>query len=113
MNNLRLDVNLQLNNNGQWVRLIPSLNGGLYKFDGDTLESLPVSVDQLLYSSFRYSDDLVFSGGKTLHTYRKFHNYKHIKCLNLIILNINYFYNIFDQFKTDFFLNVDIKTCNF
>lgn len=60
----------ELNNNGQWVRLIPSLNGGLYKFDGDTLESLPVSVDQLLYSSFRYSDDLVFSGGKTLHTYR-------------------------------------------
>ncbi|CAL1686070.1 unnamed protein product [Lasius platythorax] len=59
----------ELNNNGQWVRLIPSLNGGLYKFDGETLEPVPISADQLLYSSFRYSDDLVFSGGKELHSY--------------------------------------------
>ncbi|XP_029160383.1 eukaryotic translation initiation factor 2-alpha kinase [Nylanderia fulva] len=62
--------NKELNNNGQWIRLIPSLNGGLYKFDGETLESVPLSTDQLLYSSFHYSNDLVFSGGKTLHTYR-------------------------------------------
>lgn len=60
---------LQLNNNGQWVRLIPSLNGGLYKFDGENLEAVPVSVDQLLQSSFRYSDDLIFSGGKETKTY--------------------------------------------
>ncbi|KAJ8680408.1 hypothetical protein QAD02_016195 [Eretmocerus hayati] len=59
----------ELNNNGQWVRLIPSLNGGLYKFDGENLESVPVSVDQLLQSSFRYSDDLIFSGGKETKTY--------------------------------------------
>ncbi|XP_011506315.1 PREDICTED: eukaryotic translation initiation factor 2-alpha kinase [Ceratosolen solmsi marchali] len=58
-----------LNNNGQWVRLIPSLNGGLYKFDGETLEAIPVSVDQLLQSSFRYSDDLIFSGGKETKIY--------------------------------------------
>ncbi|OXU25554.1 hypothetical protein TSAR_012387 [Trichomalopsis sarcophagae] len=58
-----------LNNNGQWVRLIPSLNGGLYKFDGENLEAVPVSVDQLLQSSFRYSDDLIFSGGKETKTY--------------------------------------------
>ncbi|XP_024870480.1 eukaryotic translation initiation factor 2-alpha kinase [Temnothorax curvispinosus] len=59
----------ELNNNGQWVRLIPSLYGGLYKFDGENLETVPVSADQLLHSSFRYSDDLVFSGGKELYSY--------------------------------------------
>lgn len=61
--------NIELNDNGQQVRFIPSLNGGLYKFDGKTLESVPISADQLLYSSFHYSDDLDFSGGKNLYTY--------------------------------------------
>ncbi|XP_017892549.1 eukaryotic translation initiation factor 2-alpha kinase [Ceratina calcarata] len=59
----------ELNNNGQWVRLIPSLNGKLYKFDGDNLEAVPVSASQLLQSSFRYSDDLVFSGGREVKSY--------------------------------------------
>ncbi|XP_043463144.1 eukaryotic translation initiation factor 2-alpha kinase-like isoform X2 [Leptopilina heterotoma] len=58
----------ELNNHGQWVRLIPSLNGGLYKFDGENLEAVPLSADQLLKSSFRYSD-LVFSGGKETRSY--------------------------------------------
>ncbi|CAB0028667.1 unnamed protein product [Trichogramma brassicae] len=58
-----------LNSNGQWVRLIPSLNGGLYKFDGKNLEAVPVTVDQLLKSSYRYSDNLIFSGGKETRTY--------------------------------------------
>lgn len=59
----------ELNNNGEWVRLIPSLNGGLYKFDGKNLEAVPISAEQLLHSSFRYSDDLVFSGGKETRSY--------------------------------------------
>ncbi|XP_035719157.1 eukaryotic translation initiation factor 2-alpha kinase-like [Vespa mandarinia] len=59
----------ELNNNGQWVRLIPSLGGGLYKFDGENLEKLPVTTEQLLSLSFRYSDDLVFSGGKETRSY--------------------------------------------
>ncbi|KAL2742325.1 eukaryotic translation initiation factor 2-alpha kinase isoform X1 [Vespula maculifrons] len=59
----------ELNNNGQWVRLIPSLGGGLYKFDGENLEKLPVTTEQLLSSSFRYSKDLVFSGGKETRSY--------------------------------------------
>ncbi|KZC04854.1 PREDICTED: eukaryotic translation initiation factor 2-alpha kinase-like [Dufourea novaeangliae] len=59
----------ELNNNGQWVRLIPSLRGGLYKFDGEHLEAVPVSATQLLYSSYRYSDDLIFSGGKEVKSY--------------------------------------------
>ncbi|XP_072750618.1 eukaryotic translation initiation factor 2-alpha kinase [Anoplolepis gracilipes] len=61
--------NINLRDNGQAVRFIPSLNGGLYKFDGETLESVPISTDEFLYSSFRYSDNLEFSGGKNLHIY--------------------------------------------
>ncbi|XP_011632658.1 eukaryotic translation initiation factor 2-alpha kinase-like isoform X2 [Pogonomyrmex barbatus] len=59
----------ELGNNGQWIRLIPSLDGDLYKFDGENLETLPVTADTLLHSSFRYSDDLVFAGGKVIHSY--------------------------------------------
>ncbi|XP_008552622.2 eukaryotic translation initiation factor 2-alpha kinase [Microplitis demolitor] len=59
----------ELNDDGHWVKLIPSLNGRLYKFDGDTVEQIPVTTDHLLQSSFRYSDNLVFSGGKEIQTY--------------------------------------------
>lgn len=60
---------LELTNNGQWVRMIPSLTGGLYKFNGESIEAVPVTADNLLRSSFRYSDDLVISGGKESRTY--------------------------------------------
>lgn len=60
---------LELTNNGQWVRMIPSLSGGLYKFNGESIEAVPVTADNLLRSSFRYSDDLVISGGKESRTY--------------------------------------------
>ncbi|KAL1122849.1 hypothetical protein AAG570_003175, partial [Ranatra chinensis] len=60
---------LELTNNGQWVRMIPSLSGGLYKFNGEDIEPIPVTAENLLKSSFRYSDDLVISGGKESRTY--------------------------------------------
>lgn len=43
------------------VRLIPSLNGNLYKFDGDDIEQIPVTAEDLLSSSFKFSDELVTS----------------------------------------------------
>lgn len=42
--------------------MIPSLNGGLYKFNGESVELIPVTFDHLLQSSFKYSNDLVISG---------------------------------------------------
>uniref|UniRef100_A0A1B6DK79 non-specific serine/threonine protein kinase n=1 Tax=Clastoptera arizonana TaxID=38151 RepID=A0A1B6DK79_9HEMI len=60
---------LELTNNGNWVRMIPSLSGGLYKFNGENIEAVPVTADHLLKSSFRYSEDLIFSGGKESRTY--------------------------------------------
>lgn len=48
------------------MRMIPSLSGGLYKFNGENIEAIPVTADNLLQASFRYSDDLVISGNKVL-----------------------------------------------
>lgn len=60
---------LEMRNRGQRVRLVPSLDGSLYKFDGDTVEPLPMSADFLLKSSYRLGDDLVITGGKEARTY--------------------------------------------
>ncbi|KAB0801166.1 hypothetical protein PPYR_05520 [Photinus pyralis] len=60
---------LELSNNGQWIRIIPSLSGSLYKFNGITVDPLPISADSLLTSSFRYLDDLAVAGGREVRTY--------------------------------------------
>lgn len=60
---------LELTNNGKWVRMIPSLSGSLYKFDGESIEPIPITADDLLKSSFKFSDDLVISGGKETRSY--------------------------------------------
>ncbi|KRT78131.1 hypothetical protein AMK59_8538, partial [Oryctes borbonicus] len=61
--------NIELASNGEWLRLIPSLTGGLYKFNGKTIDAIPISADSLLKSSFFYSPDLVIAGGKEVRTY--------------------------------------------
>lgn len=60
---------LELSNNGQWIRIIPSLSGSLYKFNGITVDPIPISADSLLTSSFRYLDDLAVAGGREVRTY--------------------------------------------
>ncbi|CAD6996348.1 unnamed protein product [Ceratitis capitata] len=60
---------LELTNNGQFVRMIPSLNGGIYKFDGESIDPIPITTENLLSSSAKFSDDLVISGGKETRTY--------------------------------------------
>ncbi|GLV37655.1 pancreatic eIF-2alpha kinase [Carabus blaptoides fortunei] len=60
---------LELTNNGQWMRIIPSLTGSLYKFNGDTIDEIPITADSLLTASFRYLDGLVIAGGKEIRTY--------------------------------------------
>uniref|UniRef100_A0A1L8DRY1 non-specific serine/threonine protein kinase n=1 Tax=Nyssomyia neivai TaxID=330878 RepID=A0A1L8DRY1_9DIPT len=59
----------ELTNNGRMLRLIPSLSGGLYQFDGHTIESIPITADQLLTASFKFSSDVVTSGGKDVRSY--------------------------------------------
>lgn len=60
---------LELTNDGKYVKMIPSLNGGIYKFDGDSLEAIPVTAEDLLKSSFKFTDDMVISGGKEVRRY--------------------------------------------
>ncbi|XP_068619600.1 eukaryotic translation initiation factor 2-alpha kinase-like [Battus philenor] len=55
---------VELTAGGKWVRLVPSLRGSLYSLSGDTIEPLPFDAEQLLSSSFKYSDDLVIAGAK-------------------------------------------------
>ena len=39
---------MDLDSRGQFVKLIPSLNGRLYKFNGEVVEPIPMNVDSLL-----------------------------------------------------------------
>lgn len=60
---------IKINQDGKEIRLIPSLSGGLFKFDGNSMEALPFSADQLLSSSFKISDDSILVGGKDVTTF--------------------------------------------
>ena len=72
--------------NGVLTRLIPSLDGGLYRFDGDGFEALPFTADSLLTSSFKFSEDSSVVGGRESESYGvdvnsgevKYHRYKSI-----------------------------------
>jgi len=52
----------QLARDGQFLRMIPSLSGGLYQFNGENVEVIPFTADDLLQSSFFFKDDLVLTG---------------------------------------------------
>ena len=58
-----------MTNNGEWIKIIPSLIGNLYKFNGKTVDAIQVNADNLLKSSVFYSSDLAIAGGKEVRTY--------------------------------------------
>ena len=60
---------LQIMHDGVPTRYIPSLDGGLYRYDGESIEAVPMTAETLLSSSFRLADDTVMIGGKDLLTY--------------------------------------------
>ncbi|XP_003222450.1 eukaryotic translation initiation factor 2-alpha kinase 3 isoform X2 [Anolis carolinensis] len=51
--------------------IIPSLDGDLFQWDRDrgSMEAVPFTIESLLESSYRFGDDLVLVGGKSLTTY--------------------------------------------
>ena len=59
----------QIMHDGVPTRYIPSLDGGLYRYDGESIEAVPMTAETLLSSSFRLADDTVMIGGKDLLTY--------------------------------------------
>ncbi|KAJ0172104.1 hypothetical protein K1T71_012077 [Dendrolimus kikuchii] len=58
---------VELTSGGKWVRLVPSLRGTLYSLSGDSIEPLPFDAEQLLSSSFKYSEDMVIAGARETH----------------------------------------------
>ncbi|XP_064630164.1 eukaryotic translation initiation factor 2-alpha kinase 3-like [Lineus longissimus] len=60
---------LEIVKNGRPFRLIPSLDGGLYQFDGDNVEPLPFTADTLLTSSSKLTEESVIVGGRESMTY--------------------------------------------
>lgn len=60
---------LEIMHDGVPTRYIPSLNGGLYRYDGDSIEAVPLSAETLLSSTFKLADNTMMIGGKDLVTY--------------------------------------------
>eukprot|EP00096_Caligus_rogercresseyi_P012494 TRINITY_DN5246_c0_g1_i2.p1 TRINITY_DN5246_c0_g1~~TRINITY_DN5246_c0_g1_i2.p1 ORF type:complete len:934 (-),score=274.94 TRINITY_DN5246_c0_g1_i2:55-2856(-) len=61
--------NLDFSKGAQWVKLIPSLGGGLYRFDGRQMKPLPLNAEALLRNSFKLFDSsLIISGGLATKT---------------------------------------------
>jgi translation initiation factor 2-alpha kinase 3 len=58
-----------MSRNGESFHLIPSLNGELYQFDGNSIEKFPMTAEALLSSSVRITDNAVFVGGKDIGNY--------------------------------------------
>ena len=53
---------VELTNNAKFVKLIPSLAGGIYKFDGQAVEPVPMTAEALLKASFKFADNTVMTG---------------------------------------------------
>ncbi|XP_033756606.1 LOW QUALITY PROTEIN: eukaryotic translation initiation factor 2-alpha kinase 3-like [Pecten maximus] len=60
---------LEISRNGMPTRLIPSLDGGLYQYDGESIEAIPMTVETLLSSSHKLSDKMVMVGSKDIRIY--------------------------------------------
>ena len=50
-------------------KLIPSLDGTLYQYDGDSIEAIPMTAEALLSSSFKVSDRAMMVGGKDITSF--------------------------------------------
>ncbi len=56
--------NFELTKKGQIVRIVPSLDGNLYLYNGKTIDGIPLNAETLLRSSYKLGDDLVITGGQ-------------------------------------------------
>ncbi|CAG5133197.1 unnamed protein product, partial [Candidula unifasciata] len=62
-------ANMEVIRNGKKMRLIPSLDGALYQFDGEKVEAIPVSAESLLSSTYKLGDDSMIVGSKDLRNF--------------------------------------------
>ncbi|CAG2105756.1 unnamed protein product, partial [Medioppia subpectinata] len=57
----------EITRRGRVVRVVPSLDGNLYLYNGKTIDGIPLNADTLLKSSYKLGDDLVITGGQESH----------------------------------------------
>lgn len=55
---------IQILDNGQMYRLVPSLEGGLFLVDSTAMRPLPITADSLLASSFQLADNSLLVGAQ-------------------------------------------------
>ncbi|CAG0921203.1 unnamed protein product [Notodromas monacha] len=60
---------MNLSEEGRDFRVVPSLDGTLFRFTGSSVEALPFSANSLLENSFLVADHTVITGGKEVRTY--------------------------------------------
>ncbi|RUS80172.1 hypothetical protein EGW08_012061 [Elysia chlorotica] len=60
---------MEMVRNGKKMRLIPSLDGALYQYDGEKVEAIPMSAETLLSSTYRLSDDSMVVGSKEIKNF--------------------------------------------
>jgi len=58
---------MELGPHGKWIKYIPSLSGRLYRFDGESVQPIPIDADSLL--ELKVYDNIVIAGGKESRTY--------------------------------------------
>ena len=59
---------LELDDRGRLVKLIPSLSGNIYKLQDETVEPMAMDASSLLSSSFKMQENVVLTGGKETRT---------------------------------------------
>eukprot|EP00092_Neocalanus_flemingeri_P023955 GFUD01025986.1.p1 GENE.GFUD01025986.1~~GFUD01025986.1.p1 ORF type:complete len:1103 (+),score=344.15 GFUD01025986.1:320-3310(+) len=60
---------LELDDRGHLVKLIPSLSGKIYKLQDELIEPLAMDATSLLSSSFKMQENVVLTGGKETRTF--------------------------------------------
>ena len=60
---------IDFNHHDVQFKLIPSLDGTLYRYNGHAVEPLPLNVEKLLSNSYKMGDDIVISGSRSLTTF--------------------------------------------
>jgi len=60
--------NMELDDRGQWMKLIPSLTGRLYKFNGEHVEPMNVDANSFVSYSLKMQKNLIFTGGRESRT---------------------------------------------
>lgn len=78
------------------MRLIPSLDGALYQFDGDKVEAIPLSAETLLSTTYRLGDDSMIVGSKDLRNFGVNLHTGEVSYFSYYTINLALFCSLYD-----------------